>query len=280
MSNSRFGNRTRTGNVQDWMVPLNFNFDTDALAFINATGISNPIQKVAINFLTLGLKENNIWTPLKAIYPVVGGTSHSHKFNLKNPADTDAAFRLSFSAGWTHSDTGMTPNGTSAWADTFLVPSTQLVLGDISFSTYSRTNSEENTSDMGTAAVDPTYYQRQTIRTRRATNQMIGILSDAGLQDVYAYTNTNSQGYYIFTNDAATTKKMFKNGTLLTPTGTSDLGGGGLSTVSFAIGAENFQNFGPSAFNTRQNAFATIGEALTDQEAISLNAIVSTYQRI
>ena len=31
---------------------------------------------------------------MKAIYPFVGGTATTHKFNLKDPADINAAFRL------------------------------------------------------------------------------------------------------------------------------------------------------------------------------------------
>jgi hypothetical protein len=45
------------------------------------------------------------------------------KYNLVNPVDSDAAFRLVFNGGWTHSSNGATPNGTNGYADTKLVPS-------------------------------------------------------------------------------------------------------------------------------------------------------------
>ena len=89
-----------------------FSLDVDAQAFITATGITDATQITAVNNLVLGLKGNNIWTKMKAIYPMVGGTATTHKFNLKNPLDTDAAFRLVFSGGWTHSANGALPNGT------------------------------------------------------------------------------------------------------------------------------------------------------------------------
>lgn len=103
------------------MMPKAVAYDADAQAFITATGISGT-NASAINTLVLDLKAANIWTKMKAIYPIIGGTATAHKFNLKNPLDTDAAFRLSFVGGWTHSSNGALPNGTNAFADTFLQP--------------------------------------------------------------------------------------------------------------------------------------------------------------
>ena len=98
----------------------------DAQAFITAAGITDPTQISAINSLVNGLQADGIWTKMKAIYPFVGGTATTHKYNLKDPRDLDAAFRLVFNGGWTHSSTGATPNGTNGYADTKLVPSSVL----------------------------------------------------------------------------------------------------------------------------------------------------------
>ena len=102
-----------------------FSLDVDAQAFITATGITDATQITAVNNLVLGLKSNNIWTKMKAIYPMVGGTATTHKFNLKDPRDLDAAFRLTFASGWTHSANGMQSN-TATFANTFLNMSTQI----------------------------------------------------------------------------------------------------------------------------------------------------------
>ena len=93
-------------------------FDADAQAFITAAVITDVTQQNAINTLVVDLKGYSIWTKFSAIYPIVGGTAAQHKFNLKNPLDTDAAFRLVFSGGWTHSANGALPNGTNGYADT------------------------------------------------------------------------------------------------------------------------------------------------------------------
>ena len=100
--------------------------DPDAQAFITAAGITDPTQQSAINTLVTDLKGYNIWTKFKAIYPIVGGSASSHKFNLKDPRDLDAAFRLNYAIGVNHSSNGMVSNGTSGYADTFLRPATHL----------------------------------------------------------------------------------------------------------------------------------------------------------
>jgi hypothetical protein len=76
------------GNVVD--------IDPDAQAFLTATGITDPTITSAIDTLVLDLKAASLWTKMKALYPFVGGTSTTHKYNLVDPADTDAAFRLTF----------------------------------------------------------------------------------------------------------------------------------------------------------------------------------------
>jgi len=94
-------------------------FDPAAQAFITAAGITDPTQQSAINNLVIGLKADGLWTNMTAIYPFVGGTATTHKYNLKDPRDLDAAYRLSFSGGWTHNANGITGNGVNSYADTF-----------------------------------------------------------------------------------------------------------------------------------------------------------------
>jgi hypothetical protein len=98
-------------------------FDPDAQAFITAAVITDSTQQNAINQLVLDMKTANIWTKMKAVYPFIGGTATSHKWNLKDPRDLDAAFRLTFSGGWTHSATGILANGLNSFANTFLTRS-------------------------------------------------------------------------------------------------------------------------------------------------------------
>jgi hypothetical protein len=127
-------------NTSGWAAPPVV--DPDAQAFITAAGISNPTQQSAINSLVISLKGYSLWNKLYVIYPFVGGTASSHKFNLKDPRNLNAAFRLEFFGGWTHNDNGITGNGTNTLANTFFNPGdpTMNLLG-----VYARTGTASQT---------------------------------------------------------------------------------------------------------------------------------------
>ena len=159
--------------------------DPDASAFINAAGITDPTITTAVDTLVTDLKGYGIWTKLKAIYPFVGGTATTHKFNLKDPRDLDAAFRLLFSGGWTHSANGIQSNGTNTFANTFYVPNTECDSQNNSVSIYIRNNVNQAAYDMS------------------ATNDSGGGTNPFGLTSRYSPTNLS---YYLngVTNISAT----------------------------------------------------------------------------
>ena len=98
-------------------------YDADAQTFFTAASITDTTQKSAVNQLVLDLKSANIWTKMKAIYPIVGGSASSHAVNLKTPG----TYNLTYATGMTHSSTGMTGNGTSGYANTSITPKYVLV---------------------------------------------------------------------------------------------------------------------------------------------------------
>ena len=85
--------------------------DADATAFINAASPLTAGEQTAIINLVSALKSNNIWEQLTIFYPFVGTSANQHKLNLINPANTDAAHRITFTGSWDHSQT---TNGNSA----------------------------------------------------------------------------------------------------------------------------------------------------------------------
>jgi hypothetical protein len=245
------------------------NFDSDAQTFLTAAGITNSTQQNAINKLTIDLKYYGLWTKMKALYPVVGGTATSHKWNLKDPRDLDAAFRLTFTAGWTHSSTGMTPNGSSDYADTKLTPSTSLTTNNASLSYYSRTNNVYLGVDMGV---------RNTVSLSDISLATYGGATLVGRINTYADSANlavaNTLGFFQITRTGGSTQKVFKNSVSSTgniTTSTAQL------TYKIYIGAMNADNL-PNFYNNRQCAFASIGDGLTDQDAINFYNIVQQYQ--
>jgi hypothetical protein len=147
------------GTTRAWgVIDVTVDSDPDADAYITAAGITDTDQILVANMLVTGWKSIGIWNTTLAMYPILGGTASSHKFNLKNPADSDAAFRLTIFGGWTHNAMGMLGNGSNTYANTHLVPSAHLTSNDNGVMLYVNQGSLENrydfsaTSDAGGAS--------------------------------------------------------------------------------------------------------------------------------
>lgn len=249
-------------------------FDPDAIAFLSAAGIAGATDRYAINNLVTGLKINGLWNKMQAIYPFAGTTATTQKFNLKNPADTDAAFRLVFNGGWTHSSTGATPNGTNAYADTKYIGSTSSNLDSAHVSVYSRTNGAGGFQvELGGSNVPGE--QRMLIITRWVTNTVIIDLFSANQRFTIASPPTT--GLFVATRNAAADLDVYRNGSLL-GTNTSADPLAALPTVSQFLGGFN-NNGTPANFSVKQLAFATIGSKLeTTTENTNFYTVVQAYQ--
>jgi hypothetical protein len=247
--------------------------DDDARNFLNAAFISSETQQRAVNDLVVDMKNVGLWGKMKAIYPFVGGTAASHKWNLKDPRDVNAAFRLQFNGGWTHSSTGADPNGTTAWAETYLNPSTTLSAHSIGLTYYSR----ENTSGGTSIGADNNSFPGEYCKIRIGSGSNIGELAigatNVGLSK---FTVTNSAAYFIGSATNSTTRKMYRNGVSITFNSQETLGVNGLVNYSLPLarngGALTY------SYDNKECAFATIGDGLTDTDAANLYTIVQKYQ--
>jgi len=257
-----------------WQQPDPTGPDADATAFLTAAGITDPTTSNAVQNLTKDLKNYGIWTKMKAIYPFVGGTSTTHKFNLKDPRDLDAAFRLTFFGGWIHSANGALPNGTNAYASTFLTPSISLS-SSLSLSYYSRTNANTGLDqvDFGVIASPDFFYLSTQYNASGLINKFFGRCTSGTIAvDV---TNLDARGFYYIgkQTNAALALKGFKNGVLVD----SQTGAGNNPNLPIYIGACNL-NGSPSFYTNRQSAFASVGDGLTDTEAANFYTAVQTFQ--
>ena len=255
---SRVGIRNRVVNVVN-------SVDADAIAFIAAAGITNLTQAAAINTLVNDLKTYGLWTKMKALYPMVGGTATSHKFNLKDPRDLDAAFRLVFNGGWTHTSTGALPNGTTGYANSFLAPNA-MGQNNIHVSFYSRTDINALSVDIG-AGSGSSFVE---IIPRYTGNGYVYVNTSQG----DGFVNPSSTGLYIANRIVAGIVSLFKNNTKVI---NGNRGSNSPSTYSFYLGAEN--GAGTAGFySPREQAFASIGDGLTDTESANFYNSVQKFQ--
>ena len=241
-------------------------FDPDAQAFITAAAITDPTQQNAINTLVLALKGYSIWTKFKAIYPIVGGVASSHAVNLKTPG----TFNLTYATGVTHSSTGMVGNGSTGYANSNLNPFSSLTLNSTHISFYSRTATITNSQrDMGVYQV--------------GDNPVIALGTNTGVEmsDHYNYNNrisgviASATGFYLGTRTTITSHKLYKNGSALgtnttvnaniLPNGNAFICGVNLTTLGIL-------------YSTKQTAFASIGDGLTDTDAANYYTAVQAYQ--
>jgi hypothetical protein len=65
---------------------LGLGLDPVTTAFVAVAQISSPVLIAAIDQLVKGLKIDNIWSLIEALYPMTGGNGPAHRLNLKNPA--------------------------------------------------------------------------------------------------------------------------------------------------------------------------------------------------
>ena len=247
--------------------PVGITYDADATAFFTAASITDTTQKSAINTLVISLKAANIWTKMKALYPVVGGVASSHAINLKQPG----TYNLTFATGWTHSSTGMTPNG-ATYANTGLTPSTSLNLNTSHISFYSRTNNTANYSDFGAAGVGASNTNYLQILSKWSDSNFYGLANDV---DFTANTVTTSTGLFIVSRTGVSASKNYKDGSIITTKTGSSVS---LSDRSLVLSARNLASGGLSNYSNRQCAFASIGDGLTDAESLSFYNAVQAYQ--
>jgi len=252
--------------------------DPDATAFIIAAGITDATQQSAINTLVKALKNpanGSLWTKCFAIYPFVGGTAASHKFNLKDPRDLDAAYRLVFGGSWTHSSTGALPNGVNASADTRLNALSVLTLYNVSLSYYSRTQAlQAGQIDMGAVEAPSGTRLLSLILPRASGSAFATHTGQTNATDMaVASGQTLTTGFFINNRASSTPSslRLIKNGVLLA-SATTNTGTYVMPNSNISIGQVS------GLYTNKETAFNHIGLSLTVAEETSLTNIVQAFQ--
>jgi hypothetical protein len=240
--------------------------DADAAAFLTAAGITDATITSAINKLVVDLKSAAIWSKMKAIYPFVGGTAFTTKFNLKDPRDLDAAFRLIFFGGLVFSNTGINSNGTNGYYTTKFNDSVHGSLNNQSMGVYLRTNLNGGgpSMDIGTEISIAPYIQ--IYAKAEASGQQFASRHHSGTATLIA--NSDSRGLFAISRLNSANYLMQKNSTFTT----ISIGSSGMNN-SEILGFKN-QN----AYTAREHAFSFIGDGLSSTEMNSLYTAVQSFQ--
>lgn len=249
--------------------------DASAQAFLTATGITDPTITNAINRLVKNYKgigdlnsSVDLWTGTKAIYPYVGGTLTTCKFNLKDPRDLDAAFRISFGGDMTASSNGIT-GGTTSMGNIFLKPS--------DLSRDSHRNLGYVRTDIGATA-----YSAICGATNAGFNNGISFETNKTAGNHAAYSNTtfqitanaNRTGFIGVNRILSTAFKVFRNGSSLYTITANSLAP---ISINMYVGAQN--NNGSTVSISKENlAYNVLGEGLSDANSLLEYQIVQAFQ--
>jgi hypothetical protein len=241
--------------------------DPDAQAFITAVGTLTVQQQAIINCHVIRLKSGGTWWKYSAIYPFIGGTAAAHKWNLKNPVDSDAAYRLLF-VGASHQHTANGYKNTSATAnsgaDTRLNPFIAQTITNASYSVYSRTDGAQDSREL--RANDGTYRVQLSIKWSDGSTYLD--IGDQASGESVSLATTAALG--LFQVSRSSSNQLFA-----TPfaSGSSISTAPALPNTNIVISSDPF-----GGGFTREIAYATIGQGLTLAEMNADRATINAYQ--
>jgi hypothetical protein len=185
------------------------------------------------------------------------------KYNLVNPIDSDAAYRLVFNGGWTHSSNGATPNGTNGYANTKVFNNTNLTDRASHWSAYLRTINA-NDGYFG-------YFNNFNVFGLQQRNNLNRLL--LGVNSILTTVINSTNGYLIGKTDSAL-GKVYVNNTQSETQVANVISG----NLEFFLGGLNNNGSGAFLYSQHQYAFSTLGDKLSDTEASNLYTRVQAFQ--
>jgi hypothetical protein len=237
--------------------------DTDAQAFLTATGIVDATQIDAVNtFVTLA-KAQGIWNDLDKIYPFVGGTATAHRYNLKN-----ALMDGTFFGGVTHNANGVTFNGTTGYFNTGWATNA----GNLYNRHFAQYITAQSMSTAWAGSYDGT--NLFGLRTDQART-----LDFVGLNSLYSTPPTMLTRSAIMCSniDSSTVGKIYSDGSLVyTNAGAINASP---TTNTVYVGALNF-NGTASFFHDPNVRFVTTGNKLDASKQAILNNLARYFNAI
>jgi len=250
------------------------NLDSDSSKIIEAvrsTGVViTEAMRLYVDYIVSNMKAIGTWDLCNAVYGFVGGTAASHKWNWKNPIDTDAAFRATF-INTSHTTNGLVFSG-NGYANTFFNPSIHSVTdASIIHYTKSYTSGVENgllSSVLG-------------VVKRFASTHLSGNFFSQFKTNTYSVASTITTGVKISSTNTSGIKAYLRGQKVIDQSIVS----GSFPNFNMPIGAR-FIDSGTGGFFVGEymtgtiSFFALSNQALTDTQSIQQSQIVTNAQNI
>jgi len=252
-------------------------FETETTAYMNAVAIPNDStvlyagtpQEITGGEIWTGIdnyikevKSAAFFDKMLGVYPIIGDTATKIKWNLKNPADTDAAFRLGVIGNGIIAPTGYKSVVTGYFLETYINPSLHLSGDNESIGFYARNSTSSNGFVAGALSATSTgtsFIIRSVtsyVRSQSSTESPVNLSGSIGL---IAANRMNATSFTMQSRDVLT-----------------NIANNSVARIdkTFRFGAIN----GSNGINSIEFSFAYVSEGLTEAEMLAHNTAVENLQ--
>ena len=265
------------------------NLDSDSskiIEAVRATGVVvTEAMRFYVDYIVSGMKAIGTWQLSNAVYGFVGGTAASHKFNWKNPIDTDGAFRLTFLNSWTHDSQGAKPNNVNATtgsvANTFLVPTGYEDNISLVYTTNENIISGWSIMvDINAGELSPLQIAIDMSAYRADFGSGLYVSGNYAINPSVIQTipTNNSKGVYVVTRNSLSIQKSFKNGIIANSNNTT-ISSFSITRPFYLAGAlvsgSSFASCSP-----RRHQCTIIANSFTDTQAQLQSQLITNAQLI
>jgi hypothetical protein len=254
-------------------------------AFLAATGISDATIETALNDLETGLTTYSLGSKMVALYPMVGGTSDTTKYNFMDTS----AFTISWNGTITFSSNGVVKtaaNMQTAWGNTGVTPKDNLTLNDTHLAYYSRTQLTATGTDALTGILYPSDIGcginsggRFEMGICAGPNNSFWSRQYAENEQVKTDSQTTTTGLFVSSRTTISDLKTFRNSSQV---GSTYSGAQSknftTSTGAIFVLAEANESSGMGVGTLRECAYASIGDGLSTTDVSNLYTIVQAFQ--
>jgi hypothetical protein len=256
----------------DDILEINQGINQSVRNYAKAANINDTTVINTLDTFVSQLQSNNLYSKFYALYPLLGASADSCKWNLI----TTSSFTLNYTGSFNFTNTGISGSGTTSNINTSFTPSVNSAdwATNNSFGVYVNTNVTGG-YDMGAESpTPPSAANADTYLISRFTDDTARFFNSSSLN----VASTDSRGFWFgcISGSSGTNMNLYKNGTSVASKA---------SPTTYTITQPLYftaNNLGPG-FNANENSkrqysLAFIARAFNSTEAATLYTIVQNFQ--
>ena len=239
------------------------------------TSLDSSDYAEAIDSLFLRLKGNgttngsNVYDSLDILYPFIGGSATSHRYNALDPQPDTLSFYITWNGTVTHDSLGVKSDGSTGYGNTYFNPDRDGFLNNTHVSYYDRI--EKGGASQLSGVVDGA----SEMRLGSSTSWSWWSAYNSGAGRVLP-TDAAVIGHLLGNRVSSTNNRVLKNGSL---SGSNATSGGSLPNGNFLILGSNENGSLNFEHNQPMQCF-TLGRSLTTSQESDLYEAIFRLQQI